>query len=158
MRHATKALRCNGFVDGPNSAGSCYTLSYYTLLWKTCFKCPSREIHSPSGFAAILAYPWTVTNLFLFAPESLHDTALIQNPGDFCEAYFGVIFQCLPAVLLRLTKIRWQSVLDSAAQGLFQYKWLILAQTLLAKLETTLCLLYRKRQMDCKYGKDESAS
>ena len=24
---------------------------YYTLLWKTCFKCPSREIHSPSGFA-----------------------------------------------------------------------------------------------------------
>ena len=49
MRHATKALRWNGFVDGPNSAGSFYALSYYTLLWKTCFKCPSREIHSPSG-------------------------------------------------------------------------------------------------------------
>ena len=32
MRHATKALRCNGFVDGPNSAGSFYALSYYTLL------------------------------------------------------------------------------------------------------------------------------
>ena len=47
----TKALRCNGFVDGPNSAGSFYVLSYLTLLWKTCFKCPSREIHSPSGFA-----------------------------------------------------------------------------------------------------------
>ena len=28
----TKALRCNGFVDGPNSAGSFYVLSYYTLL------------------------------------------------------------------------------------------------------------------------------
>ena len=106
MRYAMKALRCNGFVAGPNSAGSFYVLSYYTLLWKTCFKCPSREIHSPSGFAAILAYPWIVTNLFLFAPESLHDTVLIQSPGDFCEAYFGVIFQCLPAVLLRLTKIR----------------------------------------------------
>ena len=51
MRHATKALRCNGFVDGPNSAGSFYVIFYYTLLWKTCFKCPSREIHSPSGFA-----------------------------------------------------------------------------------------------------------
>ena len=34
----------------------------YTLLWKTCSKCPAREIHSPSGFAAILAYPWTVTS------------------------------------------------------------------------------------------------
>ena len=32
MRHATKALRCNGFVDGPNSAGSFYVLSYHTLL------------------------------------------------------------------------------------------------------------------------------
>ena len=28
----TKALRSNGFVAGPNSAGSCYTLSYYKLL------------------------------------------------------------------------------------------------------------------------------
>ena len=28
MRHATKALRWNGFVDGPNSAGSFYALSY----------------------------------------------------------------------------------------------------------------------------------
>ena len=46
-----KALRCNGFVDGPNSAGSFYALSYYTLLWKTCFKCPPREIHSPKGYA-----------------------------------------------------------------------------------------------------------
>ena len=25
--------------------------SYQTLLWKTCFKCPPRESHSPSGFA-----------------------------------------------------------------------------------------------------------
>ena len=32
MRHAAKALRCNGFVDGPNSAGSFYVISYYTLL------------------------------------------------------------------------------------------------------------------------------
>lgn len=32
MCHATKALRCNGFVDGPNSAGSFYVLYYYTLL------------------------------------------------------------------------------------------------------------------------------
>ena len=31
-RHATKALRRNGFVGGPNSAGSFYVLSYYTLL------------------------------------------------------------------------------------------------------------------------------
>ena len=31
-RHATKALRCNGFVVGPNSAGSCYVPSYHTLL------------------------------------------------------------------------------------------------------------------------------
>ena len=31
-RHVTKALRCNGFVAGPNSAGSFYALSYYTLL------------------------------------------------------------------------------------------------------------------------------
>ena len=31
-RHVTKALRCNGFVVGPNSAGSCYVLSYHTLL------------------------------------------------------------------------------------------------------------------------------
>ena len=31
MRHVTKALRCNGFVDGPNSAGSFYVLSYYTF-------------------------------------------------------------------------------------------------------------------------------
>ena len=31
-RHVTKALRCNGFVDGPNSAGSFYVLSYLTLL------------------------------------------------------------------------------------------------------------------------------
>ena len=52
--HVTKALRCNGFVAGQNSAGSFYALSYYTLLWKTCFKCPPRESHSPSGFAAIL--------------------------------------------------------------------------------------------------------
>ena len=28
----TKALRCNGFVAGPNSAGSFYVLSYHTLL------------------------------------------------------------------------------------------------------------------------------
>ena len=46
----TKALRCNSFVDGPNSAGSCYILYYHTLLWKTCSKCPSRESHSPSGY------------------------------------------------------------------------------------------------------------
>ena len=58
--YVTKALRCNGFVAGPNSAGSFYVLFYYTLLWKTCSKCPAREIHSPSGFAAILDYPWTV--------------------------------------------------------------------------------------------------
>ena len=50
-------VNCNS-----NSAGSFYVLSYYTLLWKTCFKCPAREIHLPSGFAAILAYPWTVTS------------------------------------------------------------------------------------------------
>ena len=50
MRHATKALRCNGFVAGPNSAGSFYVLSYHTLLLKTCSKCPAREIHSPSCF------------------------------------------------------------------------------------------------------------
>ena len=107
MRHATKALRCNGFVAGPvslqltghpfakphvpcavasqlcfvherastsscwsvkflckheicpdlawrvncnsNSAGSFYVSFYYTLHWKTCSKCPSREIHSPQG-------------------------------------------------------------------------------------------------------------
>ena len=30
--HITKALRCNGFVAGPNSAGSFYVLSYHTLL------------------------------------------------------------------------------------------------------------------------------
>ena len=30
--YVTKALRCNGFVDGPNSAGSFYVISYYTLL------------------------------------------------------------------------------------------------------------------------------
>ena len=53
-RYVTKALRCNGFVAGQNSAGSFYALSYYTLLWKTCFKCPPRESHSPSGFATIL--------------------------------------------------------------------------------------------------------
>ena len=28
----TNALRCNGFVAGPNSAGSFYVLSYHTLL------------------------------------------------------------------------------------------------------------------------------
>ena len=27
-----EALRCNGFVAGPNSAGSFYVLSYYSLL------------------------------------------------------------------------------------------------------------------------------
>ena len=27
-----EALRCNGFVAGPNSAGSFYVLYYYTLL------------------------------------------------------------------------------------------------------------------------------
>ena len=27
-----EALRCNGLVAGPNSAGSFYVLSYYTLL------------------------------------------------------------------------------------------------------------------------------
>ena len=32
MRYAMKALRCNGFVAGPNSAGSFYVFSYYTLL------------------------------------------------------------------------------------------------------------------------------
>ena len=32
MRHVTNALRCNGFVAGPNSAGSFYVLFYYTLL------------------------------------------------------------------------------------------------------------------------------
>ena len=32
MRHVTEALRCNGFGDGPNSAGSFYVLSYLTLL------------------------------------------------------------------------------------------------------------------------------
>ena len=31
-RYVTKALRCNGFVAGPNSAGSFYILSYYTSL------------------------------------------------------------------------------------------------------------------------------
>ena len=120
MCYAMKALRCNGFVDGPvslqltghpfakphvpcvvanrkqvceqlcfvherastsscwsvkflckheicpdlawrvncnsNSAGSFYVFFYYTLLRKTCFKCPSREIHSPSGLTAILTY------------------------------------------------------------------------------------------------------
>ena len=49
-------VNCNS-----NSAGSFYVPSYYTLLWKTYFKCLAREIHSPSGLAAILAYPWTVT-------------------------------------------------------------------------------------------------
>ena len=77
MCHATKALRCNGFVAGPNSAGSFYVLSYHTLLWKTCFKCPSREIHSPSGFDAILAYPWTVTILM----ENLYS---IRNSSAYC--------------------------------------------------------------------------
>ena len=32
QRYVTKALRCNGFVAEPNSAGSCFVLSYYTLL------------------------------------------------------------------------------------------------------------------------------
>ena len=49
-------VNCNS-----NSAGSFYVISYYTLLWKTCSKCPAREIHSPSSIAAILTYPWTVT-------------------------------------------------------------------------------------------------
>ena len=30
--HVTNALRCNGFVAGPNSAGSFYVLYYHTLL------------------------------------------------------------------------------------------------------------------------------
>ena len=30
--YISKALRCNGFVDGPNSAGSCYILSHCTLF------------------------------------------------------------------------------------------------------------------------------
>ena len=30
--NVTKVRRCNGFVGGPNSAGSCYVSSYYTLL------------------------------------------------------------------------------------------------------------------------------
>ena len=42
-------VNCNS-----NSAGSFYVPSYYTLLWKTYFKCLAREIHSPSGLAAIL--------------------------------------------------------------------------------------------------------
>ena len=37
------------------------TRFFVLLLWKTCFKCPSREIHSPSGFATIFVYTWTVT-------------------------------------------------------------------------------------------------
>ena len=45
-----------------------------------------------------------IYNLFLLAPESLHDTALIQSPGDFCEAYFGVIFQCLPSCIAATDK------------------------------------------------------
>ena len=31
-RHATNALQCDGFVAGPNSAGSFYVLYYHTLL------------------------------------------------------------------------------------------------------------------------------
>ena len=30
--YVTKALRCNGFVDEPNSAGSFYIFYYQTLL------------------------------------------------------------------------------------------------------------------------------
>ena len=59
--HVTNALRCNDFVAGPNSAGSFYILSYYTLLWKTWSKCPAREIHSPSGMLQILDISWTST-------------------------------------------------------------------------------------------------
>ena len=59
------ALRCNGFVAGPNSAGSFYILSYHTLLWKTCFKCPAREIHSPSGMLQIFNVLWTVITLII---------------------------------------------------------------------------------------------
>ena len=49
-------VNCNS-----NSAGSFYVLSYYTLLWKTCFKCPPREIHSPSGLAVNIWLAWTAT-------------------------------------------------------------------------------------------------
>ena len=136
MRHATKALRCNGFVDVPvslqltghpfakphvpcvvasqlcfvherastsscwsvkssckheiypdlawrvncnsNSAGSFYVLSYHTLLWKTCFKCPSREIHSPSGLAVNIGLS---ANYFLF-------TGLGYDPWTLNHIYF----------------------------------------------------------------------
>ena len=119
MRHATKAIRCNGFVAGPNSAGSFYVLSYYTLLRKTCFKCPAREIHSPSGYTANIILSLncngTVVTIPITPPSfppilhgnplnfSLTDSAYQDHMGTlpctYCSQYSHQSYSCVPVLL-----------------------------------------------------------